>query len=74
MKIQKKWGGPGGRVWGCGGGVRVWGGGQGGCELRIEVFLKIHKRNRGGGSGGGVRWGLGWWGVRVDLNEELKFL
>ena len=26
--------------------------------------------------GGGVvvRWGSGWWGVRVDVNEELKFL
>ena len=27
----------------------------------------------GGGRGGGVGW-LGWWGVRVDVNEELKFL
>ena len=23
---------------------------------------------------GGVWWGSGWWGVRVDVNEELKFL
>ena len=48
------------------GGVR--GGSQGGCEQRIEVFVKIHKKNRGGGwSGVGS-------GVRVDVNEELKFL
>ena len=48
-------------------------GGQSGCERRIEVFVKIQKKNgggRGGGSvGGGVRGG-----VRVDVNEELKFL
>ena len=49
-----------------------WGGGcQGGCERRIEVFVKIQKRNWGGGGrGGGSRVG----GVRVDLNEELNFL
>ena len=34
-----------------GGGVG-WGG-QGGCERRIEVFVKIQKRNWGGGGGGG---------------------
>ena len=105
-------------------------GGQGGCERRIEVFLKIQKKcccflceisGWGGGGGGwgvrmgrgfgresgqvggrvGVRWGSGWiWtkngnirentkkkdfeggvgigsgrvGVRVDVNQELKFL
>ena len=51
------------------------GGGQGGCERRIEVFLKIQKKIfffGGGGvwvgeSGSGLR-------VRVDVNEELKFL
>ena len=51
------------------------GGGQGGCERRIEVFVKIQKKNFwGGGRGsvGGV--GLGGGGVRVDVNEELKFL
>ena len=36
--------------------------GQGGCERRIEVFVKIKK------NGGGVR------GVRVDVNGEVKFL
>ena len=52
------------------------GGGQGGCERRIEVFVKIQKKKNfffgGGGSCGGgavgsvaegVRWGgWGWWG------------
>ena len=39
----------------------------------IEVFVKIQKKKFffggevGGGSGSG-------WGVRVDVNEELKFL
>ena len=45
MKIQKKkifWGGSGGQVGGGGGwagGVGL--GGQGGCERRTEVFVKI---------------------------------
>ena len=53
------------------GGVRF--GGQGGCDRRIEKFLGkfTKKKNSGwevglGGGGGG--------GVRVDVNEELKFL
>ena len=46
-------------------------GGQGGCERRIEVFVKIQKKNLGGGwVGGGSGSGSG---VRVDVNEELKF-
>ena len=61
MKIKKK------------GGREVQGGrvrGQGGCERRIEVFVKIQKK-----MGGGVQGvGLGGGGVRVDVNEELKFL
>ena len=52
-------------------------GGQSGCERRIEVFVKIQKKDfffgGGGGSVGGSVGGLGW-GVRVDVNEELKFL
>ena len=60
MKIKKKCGGVG-----SGGGRVGGGGGQGGCERRIEVFVKIQKI---GGS-----WGSGW-GVRMDVNEELKFL
>ena len=68
MKIQKKkkfflGGGGGGLGWGGGGG-------QGGCELRIEVFWKIQKKNWGGWVHGG---GPGW-GVRMDVNKELKFL
>ena len=39
-KLKKKFEGGGGLGWGGGGG----GGGQGGCERRIEVFEKIHKR------------------------------
>ena len=63
-KLKKKIGGGGGRV-------GPWGG-QDGCERRIEVFMKIKKIFFffwGGGGGGGSGWG-----VRVDVNEELKFL
>ena len=54
--------------------------GQGGCEQRIEGFVKIQKKKLGGGGSGGggvggVSGGAGsGWGVRVDVNEELKFL
>ena len=44
--------------------------GQDGCERRIKVLLFF----QGGGSsrgGGGVGSG---WGVRVDVNREVKFL
>ena len=43
----------------------------------IEVFGKIHQKKSGGGSGGvrsGGGGGVGLVGVRVDVNEELKFL
>ena len=57
-------------------GVRL--GGQSGCEQRIEVFVKIQKKKFGGGGGvgGGVGAGVGVGagGVRVDVNQELKFL
>ena len=43
-------------------------GGEGGCERRIEVFVK---RKLGGG--GGIRSGVGV-GIRVNVNQELKFL
>ena len=74
-------GGGGGGGWGgFGGGESGWGS-QDGCERRIEVFVKIQKKNwggggSGGGSGGGGSGlgGGGWAGVRVDVNEELKFL
>ena len=71
VKIQKKkfgWGvgvRGGGSAWG---GSAWGGGGQGGCERRIEVFVKFQIKNWGGGVGGGIR------GVRMDVNEELKFL
>ena len=45
------------------------GGGQGGCDRRIEVFGKIHKKKSGGGVGSGGGGGSGWGGVRVDVNE-----
>ena len=67
----------GGGVGGVSGGVGL--GGQSGCERRIEVFVKIQKKiffwggGRGGGGGGGRFGGVGG-GVRVDVNEELKFL
>ena len=47
-------------------------GGEGGCERRIEVFVKIKKKMWGVDGGGGVGVGLGV--VRVDVNNELKFL
>ena len=67
MKIQKKkkffLGGSGGR----GSGERVgWGGGQGGCERKIEVFVKIRKKyffwggGESGVEGGGVGFGGSW--------------
>ena len=61
---------------GGGGGVGL--GGQGGCERRIEVFVKIQKKKKffffGGGVGGGGGGAGSGWGVRVEVNEELKFL
>ena len=57
-------------------------GGQSGCERRIEVFVKIQRKNffggrggvRGGGGGGGLGGGgvgVGGAGVRVDVNAML---
>ena len=46
-------------------------GGQGGCERTIEVFVKIQKRKSGRGRGVGP--GGSVWGVRVNVNKELKF-
>ena len=57
MKIQKKFFFEGGGV-SVGFGVGL--GGQSGCELRIEVFVKIQKKKLGGGGGqGGVVGGGG---------------
>ena len=55
VKIQKKKN--------LGGGGRVGLGGQGRCEQRSEVFVKIKKKMWGVGSwggGGGSGWGSGW--------------
>ena len=41
-------------------GGRGWG--QGGCKRRIEVFVKIQKKNFGGGGSGGQWEGSGWGG------------
>ena len=77
------WGGEGGGV---GGGVGLGGGGgQGGCEQRIAVFVneeskflgkfkKITFFLGGGGVEGGGGGRVGGGGVRMDVNEELKFL
>ena len=44
-------------------------GGQGGCERRSKVFVKIQKKIRGGGrgrGGGPIRgWGGGGWDIKV---------
>ena len=40
-------------------GLRVWKGGQGGCERRIEVFVKLKKKSGGGRVGGGGGLGVG---------------
>ena len=42
-------------------------GGQGGCEPRIKLIVKMHKKSLEGGAGRGV-------GVRVLVNQELKLL
>ena len=52
---------------------RVGLGGQSGCERRIEVLVKIQKKNFFFWGGVGSVGGSGLW-VRVDVNEELKFL
>ena len=58
-----------------GGGVGLVGG-QGGCERRIEVFVKVEKKKKNfflGGGPGGSGGGSGWWGgwARVDVNAML---
>ena len=63
--------GGGGGAGSVGGGVGL--GGQSGCERRIEVFVKIQKKNFFGGGSVGGGGGVGG-GVRVDVNKELKFL
>ena len=52
------------------------GGGQDGCEWRSKAFVKIQKKNFGGGGrlGGRVRGGVGLGGVRMDGNGEVKLV
>ena len=40
----------------------------------LKFFVKIKKKNWGGGGEGGLGRVGGGGGVRVDVNEELKFL
>ena len=52
---------------------------QGGWERRIEAFVKIPKNIYififfGGGDRVGGGGGASGWGVRVDVNREVKFL
>ena len=44
------------------------------CELRSVAFVKIQKKNGGGGSGLGGGGGWSGWGGRVDVNREVKLL
>ena len=46
-------------------------GGQGGCELRSDSFVKIQKNGGGGSSWDGFGGGGGF---RVDVNGEVKLL
>ena len=57
-----------------GGGVRVGLGGQSGCERRIEVFVKIQKKNffLGGGGGVGRLGGVGW-GGQSGCERRIEF-
>ena len=60
--------------WRVGAGVGLRGG-QGGCERRIEVFVKIQKKNiwGGGGSGeGGSGGGVGWEGGQGGCDRRME--
>ena len=51
--------------------------GQGGCERRIEDFVKIQKKIGGGGVRGGGREGWGWGGQggcdrRIEVFVKIK--
>ena len=47
------------------------GGGQGGCERRIEVFVKIQKKNLGWGREGEGS-GLGGRGRRIEVFVKIQ--
>ena len=46
--------------------------GQGGCERRIEVFVKIQKKNWGGGSEGGGRGRVGGGGGQAGCDRRIE--
>ena len=69
-KWKKKTSGGGGGVWVGGGEVAGWRG----SGWISEVFVKIKKKKSGGGGLGVRGGGSGLVVVRVDVNEELKFL
>ena len=78
MKIQKKKSGGGeGRVGGGGSGWGVRLGGQGGCERRREVIVKIplKKSGRGGREdpvGSGQEWGQGGCEQRIEVFVKIR--
>ena len=49
-------------------------GGQSGCEQRIEVFVKIQKKNLflGGGGSGGQWEGSGWGGGQGGCERRIE--
>ena len=71
MKIQKKYIFLGGGVVRLGRGGGGGGGVQGRCNREVKFLWKF-KKNILWGVGGCLSWGGE--GVRVDVNEELKFL
>ena len=55
------------------GGSGWWGGGQGGCERRIEVFVKIKKKMGGWvGGGGRGRGGVGLVGGQGGCERKIQ--
>ena len=73
---KKNWGGgSGGRGGWIRGGVGLVWGAQGGCERRIEVFVKIKKKIIGGGGRGWVQGGCErgievFWKIHKKKNSE----
>ena len=52
-------------------------GGQGGCERRIEVIVKMQKKIRGGGGGGGGGGGVeggGWLVARLGVRGDVGYV
>ena len=47
---------------------------QGGCERRIEVFVKIQRKKSGGGGGWGWGSGLFFWGGQGGCERRIEVL